>query len=67
MLRKNMKKLQTLCLNQYLMKIILKNGDNGSGMHVSISLWTKSSSKNVNLFYDENDDYADLVKLDVIL
>ena len=37
-----------------------KKGDNGSGMHVSISLWTKSSSKNLNLFYDENDDYAEL-------
>ncbi len=36
-----------------------QKGDNGSGMHVSISLWTKSSSKNVNLFYDENDDYAE--------
>ena len=37
-----------------------ENSDNGSGMHVSISLWTKSSSKNENLFYDENDDYAEL-------
>jgi glutamine synthetase len=36
-----------------------QKGDNGSGMHVSISLWTKSSSKNVNLFYDDNDDYAE--------
>ncbi len=37
-----------------------KKSDNGSGMHVSISLWTKSSSKNINLFYDEVDDYAEL-------
>jgi glutamine synthetase len=37
-----------------------QKGDNGSGMHVSISLWTKSSSKNVNLFYDDNDDYAEI-------
>ncbi len=37
-----------------------KNSDNGSGMHVSLSLWTKSSSKNVNMFFDENDDYAEL-------
>lgn len=35
-------------------------GDNGSGIHISTSLWTKSLSKNVNLFYDENDDYAEL-------
>ena len=37
-----------------------ENSDNGSGMHVSTSLWTKSSSKNVNLFYDGDDDYAEL-------
>ncbi|MGN6629053.1 MAG: type I glutamate--ammonia ligase [Candidatus Nitrosocosmicus sp.] len=37
-----------------------KKGDNGSGMHISISLWTKLSSKNTNLFYEENDDYAEL-------
>ncbi|MBA3978757.1 MAG: type I glutamate--ammonia ligase [Nitrosopumilus sp.] len=37
-----------------------KKSDNGSGMHVSVSLWTKSSSNNVNLFYDEMDDYAEL-------
>ena len=37
-----------------------KNSDNGSGMHVSISLWTKSSNKNENLFYDEADSYAEL-------
>lgn len=36
------------------------SGDNGSGMHISISLWSKSSSKNINSFYDENDDYAEL-------
>ncbi|MBA3284198.1 MAG: glutamine synthetase beta-grasp domain-containing protein, partial [Nitrosopumilus sp.] len=37
-----------------------KKSDNGSGMHVSVSLWTKSSAKNINLFYDETDDYAEL-------
>ncbi len=31
-------------------------GDNGSGMHVHISLWGDSQ----NLFYDENDSYANL-------
>jgi glutamine synthetase len=36
------------------------SGDNGSGMHISISLWSKTSSKNINSFYDENDDYAEL-------
>jgi glutamine synthetase len=37
-----------------------ENSDNGSGMHVSISLWSKSTGKNENLFYDESDDYAEL-------
>jgi glutamine synthetase len=37
-----------------------EKSDNGSGMHVSVSLWTKSSAKNINLFYDEMDDYAEL-------
>jgi glutamine synthetase len=36
------------------------NSDNRSGMHVSTSLWAKSSSKNINIFYDECDDYAEL-------
>jgi glutamine synthetase len=36
------------------------NSDNGSGMHVSISLWSKSTGKNLNLFYDETDPYAEL-------
>ncbi|MEM4294911.1 MAG: type I glutamate--ammonia ligase [Candidatus Caldarchaeum sp.] len=31
-------------------------GDNASGMHVHVSLWNKG----VNLFYDENDEYAEL-------
>ena len=35
-------------------------GDNGSGMHASLSLWTKSSSGSLNLFYDADDDYAEL-------
>lgn len=34
-------------------------GDNGSGMHVSASLWTKSQSAS-NIFYDAADDYAEL-------
>lgn len=37
-----------------------ENSDNGSGMHVSLSLWSKSSNKNENLFYDEGDSYAEL-------
>jgi glutamine synthetase len=35
------------------------SGDNGSGMHVSISLWSKSSGSK-NIFYDEDDNYAEL-------
>jgi glutamine synthetase len=34
-------------------------GDNGSGMHVSVSLWSKSAGSK-NIFYDENDNYAEL-------
>ena len=39
--------------------------DNGSGMHVSISLWTKSSLGSApedycNIFYDPNDEYSNL-------
>ncbi len=34
-------------------------GDNGSGMHVHVSLWSEST----NLFYDGNDDYAELSQL----
>jgi glutamine synthetase len=33
--------------------------DNGSGMHVSVSLWSGGS----NLFYDENDYYAELSQI----
>src|ERR687889_462212 len=36
-----------------------RNSDNGSGMHVSTSLWSKSSGSK-NIFYDENDNYAEL-------
>ena len=36
-----------------------RNDDNGSGMHVSISLWNKSSGSK-NIFYDEDDNYAEL-------
>ena len=36
-------------------------GDNGSGMHVSISLWNKSSSStSENIFYDDEDHYAEI-------
>ncbi len=35
-------------------------GDNGSGMHVHVSLWDTSGR---NLFYDENDEYAELSQL----
>ena len=37
-------------------------GDNGSGMHVSISLWSKSSSSSTseNIFYDDEDHYAEI-------
>ena len=42
-------------------------GDNGSGMHTSISLWKHSNdedkNKNKNIFYDENDDYAEISQI----
>jgi glutamine synthetase len=35
--------------------------DNGSGMHTSVSLWTKSQSDaHSNIFYDTNDGYTEL-------
>jgi glutamine synthetase len=35
--------------------------DNGSGMHTSVSLWTKSQSgTSRNIFYDGSDDYTEL-------
>ena len=39
----------------------LDGGDNGSGMHTSISLWNNSS--NTNVFYDSNDHYAELSQI----
>jgi glutamine synthetase len=37
-----------------------KAGDNGSGMHVNMSLWTRSQDKITdNIFYDSSDDYAE--------
>jgi len=36
-------------------------GDNGSGLHTNISLF--STSKGENLFYDPNDEYAELSQL----
>ena len=37
-------------------------GDNGSGMHVSVSFWKKSTSttNNSNIFYDSDDAYSEL-------
>lgn len=37
-------------------------GDNGSGMHVSVSFWKKSTSRtnNSNIFYDSDDAYSEL-------
>ena len=37
-------------------------GDNGSGMHTSVSLWNSSDDRknDTNIFYDENDGYAEL-------
>jgi glutamine synthetase len=40
--------------------------DNGSGMHTSLSIWKHYNSKdddNENIFYDENDDYAELSQI----
>lgn len=37
--------------------------DNGSGMHTSISLWNGAGSNNNNIFYDENDDYAEISQI----
>jgi glutamine synthetase len=39
----------------------LDGGDNGSGMHTSISLWNNSS--NTNVFYDSDDHYAELSQM----
>jgi len=36
-------------------------GDNGSGMHTHVSLWDKD--KDENLFFDPNDEYANLSQL----
>jgi glutamine synthetase len=38
----------------------INSGDNGSGMHVNISLWSKSSSTSENIFYDDEDDFAEI-------
>ncbi len=38
---------------------LTNSGDNGSGMHVSISLWNKSSNSK-NIFYNDNDAYAQI-------
>ena len=39
----------------------LDGGDNGSGMHTSISLWNNST--NTNVFYDSDDYYAELSQI----
>ena len=36
-------------------------GDNGTGMHVHISFWTKDGMK--NLMYDPNEDYAEISQI----
>ncbi len=36
-------------------------GDNGSGMHVNMSFW--DSKKTTNLFYDKDDEYAQLSQI----
>ncbi len=36
-------------------------GDNGNGMHTHVSLWDLRGER--NLFYDENDEYAELSQL----
>ena len=36
-------------------------GDNGSGMHTHISLWSTSNGE--NLFYDDSDEYAEISQL----
>ena len=40
-------------------------GDNGSGMHVSVSFWKKSTSttNNSNIFYDSDDAYSELSQI----
>ena len=42
-------------------------GDNGSGMHTSVSLWSNTSNSMMkndnNIFYDENDSYAELSQI----
>ena len=40
-------------------------GDNGSGMHVSVSFWKKSTSttNNSNIFYDPDDSYSELSQI----
>jgi glutamine synthetase len=37
--------------------------DNGSGMHTSISLWDSSGNNKNNIFYNENDDYAEISQI----
>ncbi|HYT41460.1 MAG TPA: type I glutamate--ammonia ligase, partial [Methylomirabilota bacterium] len=39
----------------------LNGGDNGSGMHTSVSLWNDSST--TNIFYDSDDYYAELSQI----
>lgn len=39
-------------------------GDNGSGMHVSMSLWTRSQDRVTdNTFYDPSDEYAEFSQI----
>jgi len=34
--------------------------DNGSAMHISQSLWKEKNGEKTNIFYDQNDEYAEL-------
>jgi glutamine synthetase len=41
----------------------ISGNDNASGMHTSVSFWNSQGNnkgRRSNLFYDENDDYAEL-------
>ena len=44
---------------------VANSGDNGSGMHVSISLWNNNneSSNSKNIFYDDSDVYSQLSQI----
>ena len=41
--------------------------DNGSGMHVNVSVWKEYHDGKRNVFYDPNDSYAELSRPEDIL